>query len=78
MFGMYSSQRMKDWRIIVSIYEKNLVYLVECAQILQPNVTFEIPALKKPINKCQQIREECHTRHEELDKSIHKIEKQYA
>ncbi|CAF4618344.1 unnamed protein product, partial [Rotaria sp. Silwood2] len=52
--------------------------VVECAQILQPNVTFEIPALKKPINKCQQIREECHTRHEELDKSIHKIEKQYA
>ncbi|CAF0975254.1 unnamed protein product [Rotaria magnacalcarata] len=78
MFGMYSSQRMKDWRTVVSNYEKNSVYLVECAQILQRNVAFEIPALKKTIGKCQQIREECHTRHAELDKNIHEIEKQYA
>jgi hypothetical protein len=27
MFGMYSSQRMKDWKTIVSNYEKNSVYL---------------------------------------------------
>ncbi|CAF0803382.1 unnamed protein product [Rotaria sordida] len=78
MFGMYSSKRMKDWRTIVSNYEKNSVYLVECAQILQRNVAFEIPALKKNIGKCQQIREECNTRHTELEKNIHEIEKQYA
>lgn len=57
---------------------KYLVILVECAQILQRNVAFEIPALKKNIGKCQQIREECHTRHAELEKNIHEIEKQYA
>ncbi|CAF1226820.1 unnamed protein product [Adineta ricciae] len=78
MFGMYSSQRMKDWRTIVSNYEKNSVYLVESAQILQRNVAFEIPALRKHINKCQQIRDECHTRHAELEKNIHEIEKQYT
>ena len=27
MFGMYSSQRMKDWRTIVSNFEKNSVYI---------------------------------------------------
>ncbi|CAF3801218.1 unnamed protein product [Adineta steineri] len=78
MFGMYSSQRMKDWRTIISNYEKNSIYLVESGQILQRNVAFEIPALKKHIGKCQQIRDECHTRHAELDKTIHEIEKQYA
>jgi hypothetical protein len=34
--------------------------------------------LKKQINKCQQIRDECHSRHGELDKNIHEIEKQYG
>ncbi|UJR34301.1 hypothetical protein I4U23_021704 [Adineta vaga] len=77
MFGMYSSQRMKDWKTIISNYEKNSVYLVESSQILQRNVAFEIPALKKQINKCQQIRDECHSRHAELDKTIHEIDKQY-
>ncbi|CAF2803728.1 unnamed protein product [Rotaria sp. Silwood2] len=28
MLGMYLSQRMKDWRIIISNYKKNSVYLV--------------------------------------------------
>jgi len=96
MFGMYSSQRMKDWRTIVSNFEKNSVYigwfslkyffvskfelfcLVDCAQIVQRNVAFEIPALKKQINKCQQIRDESNTRHAELEKTIHEIEKQYS
>ena len=96
IFGMYSSQRMKDWRTIVSNYEKNSVYLgeyffyrtrrrsfikislVESAQIVQRNVAFEIPGLKKQITKCQQIREECHSRHAELEKNIHEIDKQYS
>jgi hypothetical protein len=53
-------------------------FSVESSQILQRNVAFEIPALKKQIGKCQQIREECHTRQAESDKNIHEIEKQYA
>ena len=54
IFGMYSSQRMKDWANIVSLYQKNGIYLGEAASILQRNVAYEIPALKKQINKCQQ------------------------
>ena len=53
IFGMYSSQRMKDWSNIVSLYQKNNIYLGEAASILQRNVAYEIPALKKQINKCQ-------------------------
>ncbi len=55
-----------------------LIFLVESSQILQRNVAFEIPALKKQIGKCQQIRDESQTRHAELDKNIHEIEKQYS
>lgn len=51
---MYSSQRMKDWNAIVSAYQKNNIYLAEAASILQRNVAYEIPALKKQINKCEQ------------------------
>lgn len=54
IFGMYSSQRMKDWNAIVSAYQKNNLYLAEAASILQRNVAYEIPALKKQINKCEQ------------------------
>ena len=51
---MYSSQRMKDWNNIVSLYQKNSIYLAETASILMRNVAFEIPALKKQVHKCQQ------------------------
>ena len=54
IFGMYSSQRMTDWNSIVTLYQKNSIYLAETASILQRNVAFEIPALKKHIHKCQQ------------------------
>ncbi len=52
IFGIYSSQRMKDWNSILIYYQKNNIYLAEAASLLQRNVSFEIPALKKQINKC--------------------------
>ncbi len=59
IFGMYSSQRMKDWNNIVGLFQKNNIYLAEVASILQRNVAYEIPALKKQINKCQQQQTVC-------------------
>lgn len=56
---MYSSQRMKDWNSIVSAYQKNNIYLAEASSILQRNVAFEIPALKKQISKSQQQQTVC-------------------
>ncbi|XP_072927917.1 CDK5 regulatory subunit-associated protein 3 [Hemitrygon akajei] len=58
IFGRYSSQRMKDWQEIVSLYEKDNVYLVELASLLMRNVSYEIPSLKKQISKCQQLQQE--------------------
>ncbi|KAH7697804.1 HSF-27 protein [Aphelenchoides avenae] len=54
IFGYYSSQRMKDWQEILSLYEKDSVYLAESAQYLQRLVQYEIPGLRKQVAKCEQ------------------------
>ncbi|XP_071942675.1 CDK5 regulatory subunit-associated protein 3-like [Antedon mediterranea] len=59
IFGRYSSQRMKDWQEIVSIYEQDNLCLAESAHLLSQNVNYEIPALKKAIFKCKQLQTEC-------------------
>ncbi|XP_069490736.1 CDK5 regulatory subunit-associated protein 3 isoform X2 [Ambystoma mexicanum] len=65
MFGRYSSQRMKDWQEIVSLYERDNTYLAELASLLFRNVSYEIPSLKKQIGKCQQLQQEYSRREEE-------------
>ncbi|XP_051850672.1 CDK5 regulatory subunit-associated protein 3 isoform X1 [Antechinus flavipes] len=65
IFGRYSSQRMKDWQEIVSLYEKDSTYLVEISSLLVRNVSYEIPSLKKQIAKCQQLQQEYSRKEEE-------------
>ena len=52
-FGSYSSQRMKDWLQIVEKYEADNVFIAESTRIIQHNVSYEVPALKKKIENCQ-------------------------
>ncbi|XP_012621461.2 CDK5 regulatory subunit-associated protein 3 isoform X1 [Microcebus murinus] len=65
IFGRYSSQRMKDWQEIISLYEKDNTYLVELSSLLVRNVNYEIPSLKKQITKCQQLQQEYSRKEEE-------------
>ncbi|XP_043392995.1 CDK5 regulatory subunit-associated protein 3 isoform X1 [Chelonia mydas] len=65
IFGRYSSQRMKDWQEILSLYEKENTYLVELASLLLRSVSYEIPSLKKQISKCQQLQQEYSRKEEE-------------
>jgi len=58
IFGQYSSQRMKDWQIIVQLYKEDNVYLAEASHMLMSNVNFEVPALKRLIAKNQKLQEE--------------------
>ncbi|KAL3114551.1 hypothetical protein niasHT_014358 [Heterodera trifolii] len=53
IFGMYSSQRMKDWKEIISLYEKDNICLAEAANFLQRFVQYEVPALRKQIAKAE-------------------------
>ncbi|XP_010724861.1 LOW QUALITY PROTEIN: CDK5 regulatory subunit-associated protein 3 [Meleagris gallopavo] len=65
LFGRYSSQRMKDWQEIVALYEKDNTYLAELAALLVRNVTYEVPALRKQIARCQQAQQDLARREEE-------------
>uniref|UniRef100_A0A8C5Q9G6 CDK5 regulatory subunit associated protein 3 n=1 Tax=Leptobrachium leishanense TaxID=445787 RepID=A0A8C5Q9G6_9ANUR len=65
LFGRYSSQRMKDWQEILSLYQADHTYLAECGSLLVRNVSYEIPALKKQMSRCQQLGVECERRAEE-------------
>uniref|UniRef100_A0A669QEN0 CDK5 regulatory subunit associated protein 3 n=1 Tax=Phasianus colchicus TaxID=9054 RepID=A0A669QEN0_PHACC len=65
LFGRYSSQRMKDWQEIVALYEKDNTYLAELAALLVRNVTYEVPALRKQISRCQQAQQDLARREEE-------------
>ncbi|XP_071967716.1 CDK5 regulatory subunit-associated protein 3 [Engystomops pustulosus] len=65
LFGRYSSQRMKDWQEVISLYQADNTYLAECGTLLMRNVSYEIPALRKQITRCQQLVVECERRAEE-------------
>ncbi|XP_068775482.1 CDK5 regulatory subunit-associated protein 3 isoform X4 [Struthio camelus] len=65
LFGRYSSQRMKDWQEIVSLYEKENTYLAELASLLVRSVSYEIPSLRKQISRCQQAQQDFARREEE-------------
>ena len=58
IFGMYGSRRMKDWQDILKSYQKDNLYLSECASILSRNVVYEIPALKRLATKLEQSQAE--------------------
>lgn len=59
IFGMYGSQRMKDWQEVIKLYQKDNLYMIEGASILARNVAYEIPALKRSVQKAEAGKEEC-------------------
>ncbi|XP_041830427.1 CDK5 regulatory subunit-associated protein 3 isoform X2 [Melanotaenia boesemani] len=77
IFGRYSSQRMKDWQEIVSLYEADNVYLVEVASLLSRNVSYEGPALRKQLAKAQQLQQELSRREVECQSSAAGLRERY-
>lgn len=47
---------MKDWQEIICLYERDNVYLTEAAQMLVRNVNYEVPGLKKQIQKLELVQ----------------------
>ncbi|XP_041258267.1 CDK5 regulatory subunit-associated protein 3 isoform X1 [Onychostruthus taczanowskii] len=65
LFGRYSSQRMKDWQEIVSLYEKDNAYLAELSSLLARSVGYELPALRRQRGRWQQAQQELARREDE-------------
>ncbi|XP_034049442.1 CDK5 regulatory subunit-associated protein 3 isoform X2 [Thalassophryne amazonica] len=77
IFGRYSSQRMKDWQEIVTLYERDSVYLAEVASLLIRNVSYEGPALRKQIAKAQQLQQDLTRRELECQTSATDLRERY-
>ncbi|XP_031699422.1 CDK5 regulatory subunit-associated protein 3 [Anarrhichthys ocellatus] len=77
IFGRYSSQRMKDWQEIVSLYETDNFYLAEVASLLSRNVSYEGPALRKQLAKAQQLQQELSRREVECQSSAADLRERY-
>lgn len=77
IFGRYSSQRMKDWQEIVSLYETDNIYLAEVASLLSRNVSYEGPALRKQLAKAQQLQQELSRREVECQSSAADLRERY-
>lgn len=77
IFGRYSSQRMKDWQEIVSLYEADNIYLAEVASLLSRNVSYEGPALRKQLAKAQQLQQELSRREVESQSSAADLRERY-
>jgi hypothetical protein len=73
IFGMYGSQRMKDWQDVIKSYQKDNLFMIECASILARNVTYEIPAMKRLVSKAEQMQIEC----QKKEASCHKQAQEY-
>ncbi|KAM5135013.1 CDK5 regulatory subunit-associated protein 3 [Mantella aurantiaca] len=77
LFGRYSSQRMKDWQEVISLYQADNTYLAESGSLLMRSVSYEIPALKKQMARCQQLAVESERRAEECVQGAAEQREQY-
>lgn len=77
IFGRYSSQRMKDWQEIISLYEVDNIYLAELSSLLCRNVSYEGPALRKQLAKAQQLQQELSRREVECQSSATDLRGRY-
>jgi len=76
-FGSYGSQRMKDWKEIISQYENENIYLAEVAQTIIQNVVYEIPGIKKHNLKLESLQTESQKKQEAARKRITELENEY-
>ncbi|KAM4884281.1 CDK5 regulatory subunit-associated protein 3 isoform 2-T2 [Sylvia borin] len=77
LFGRYSSQRMKDWQEIVSLYEKENAYLAELSSLLWRGVSYEAPALRRQLSRCQQAQQELARREDEAQLGANELRERF-
>ncbi len=66
MFGFYSSKRISDWQAVISLYERDNLYLAEGGQLLTQSVVYEVPSIKKQIGRLDKVLSEADKRERDL------------
>ncbi|KYQ94364.1 DUF733 family protein [Tieghemostelium lacteum] len=69
LFGSYSNPKTQKWYEVVSQYEKDYLYLGESCQIFTQNINYEIPDLKKTVEKSSKNLDDFSKREVDLNKS---------
>ncbi|XP_015606068.1 CDK5RAP3-like protein isoform X2 [Cephus cinctus] len=69
---------MKDWQEILRLYEKDNLYLAEAAQMLNRNITYEVPSFKKQIQKFEQSQNELDKKQAEYKKSENTAQSEFT
>jgi len=69
LFGSYSNPNTQKWYEVIKAYEKDCYNIGDACQILSQNINYEIPNLKKTIDKSMKGIEECSKRETEFNKS---------
>eukprot|EP01130_Rhizamoeba_saxonica_P002833 TRINITY_DN1265_c0_g1_i4.p2 TRINITY_DN1265_c0_g1~~TRINITY_DN1265_c0_g1_i4.p2 ORF type:complete len:547 (-),score=129.62 TRINITY_DN1265_c0_g1_i4:2349-3989(-) len=77
-FGKYNSPLIAQWNAILDTYKKNNVYLSQAATILVQNVKYEIPSIKKDMDKNRGVITSCEKKISEISRNkketLHKFE----
>ncbi|KAF2070815.1 hypothetical protein CYY_007862 [Polysphondylium violaceum] len=69
LFGSYSNPNTQKWYEVIKAYEKDCYNIGDACQILSQNINYEIPNLKKTIDKSMKALEESSKRETEFNKS---------
>ena len=75
--GQYKNQATKDWEAILALYHKDNVHLAEAAMILNQNVLFEIPALRKIVQHALKQQQELHRKEGEYKRGSDDYKQRY-
>ncbi|OQV16801.1 putative CDK5RAP3-like protein [Hypsibius exemplaris] len=77
LLGQYQSSVMKDLAEVLKLYEKDSIYLAETAQVLYRNITYDVPFLKKQMQKLDQTAAELSKKRTDSLKSATDFRDQY-
>ena len=75
--GQYKNQATKEWEAILAMYHKDNVHLAEAAMILNQNVQFEIPALRKIVQNSLKQQQELHRKEGEYKRGSDDYKQRY-
>ena len=77
LFGNYSSESIYEWESLLKLYEKNNLYLADCAKHLLQVGVYEVPSLKATLQSYEKQIKEYQNKEQSISDEISKKNKAY-